>query len=172
MWFSQFNPFIYGQNNTPNIGSSVLRMLVNVCPPKNLALSPSNVTHYAGIPGNVSLSLATKDLADLISMNITPNGSIGMIYHTFIVPEIPKSVEITLKPSIENETFDLYIRKRKMADLKNYNWQVTLPSNASSDSDTYTFFIPAGNLTPGLLFIGIRKTPGKSGQGRIIQKTV
>ena len=160
MWFSQFNPFIYGQNNTVNISSSVLRMLVNVCPPKNLAQSPSNVTHYAGIPGNLSMSLVAKDLADLVSMNITPNGTIGMIYHTLNIPGNPKSLEITLKPTNENETFDLYIRKGKMADLKNYDWQVTLPRNASTDSETFSFFLPAGNLTSGLLFVGIRKTPG------------
>ena len=160
MMFSQFNPFIYGKNNTPNLGSSVLRSLIRVCPSSRAKRSINDLTHLSDIPGNVSMTLKSESLPDLTYMNITPNGTLGMIYHTINVSQNPKSIEITLKPAMENETFELFIRKLKMSNLNTYDWNVTLPRNVTNENESFTFFIPSGNATPGLLYVGVRKTPG------------
>lgn len=162
MMFSQINPFIYGKNNTPDIRSSILRSLIKVCAFGRAKRSLTNESaHISDIPGNVSMTLTAGSLPELTYMNITPNGTIGMIYHTLNVSANPKSLEISLKPAIDNETFDLYIRKQKMPNLNTYDWRVTLPKNLTNENESYTFFIPGGNVTPGLLYVGVRKTPGK-----------
>ena len=143
MIFSQFNPFIYGRNNTPDIDTSVLRVLTNVCPTARKKRSTSNSTgngsnttnHLSSIPGNVSMTVVAGTLPDLTFVNITPNGTIGMIYHTIEISDNPKSIEITIKPAMENETFDLYIRKLKMSSLNTFDWQVTLPRNDSNENE-------------------------------------
>ena len=160
--FAQFNPYIYGQNNTPNVESSVLRFEVNDCSSSRKKRSTSNSTNSNSIPGNVTMTLSSKTLPDMTYQNITPNGTLGMIYHTFTVPDSPKSIEISLKPVKENETYDLYIRKLLRADLTKFDIKVTLPRNGSglTENETFSYLIPARNVTPGLLYVGVKKTPG------------
>lgn len=161
MIFSKINPFIYGKNNTPKVDTSVLTFKLKECSNQRRKRSSSS-SDYLQIPGNVTMTLVTKDLPDMFYMNITPNGTAGMVYHTFNVPMSPISLEISLLPVLENDTFDLYIRQHKMADLDMYDWKVSIPQNLtdSTEEEKFSFFIPASNLTEGLLYVGVKKTTG------------
>ncbi len=136
-FFSDINPFIYGEQDEPPVQSSVAQFGLFSCSSKVEAkgndstdVSDKGVEDGPLTPSvSFGVTLKPQAITKPDCTNSTPKDTFGMIYHGLEISNPPMPVQISIYPR-QDEILEVYISANRLPNPANYMWNFTIPKGS------------------------------------------